>query len=221
VIEYDDGTADRMFANSIAENIYTQVDNEGKHFVLLHEITDHRKTKDAVSKEDGFIVMPNGRKTPKRTTKGWELLVEWKDGTTTWVPLKDIKDTNPVEVAEYAITNQIESEPAFTWWVSTVMKKRDRIVAKLQKKYWRTEYKFGIRIPKTVDEALRIDKETGTNHWEKAIKKEMEKVGVAYMVKHGITPDDVRRGKVKDMIGFQEIKCHIVFDVKMDFTRKA
>jgi hypothetical protein len=23
------------------------------------------------------------------------------------------------------------------------------------------------------------------------------------------------------MIGFQEIKCHIIFDVKMDFTRKA
>jgi hypothetical protein len=23
------------------------------------------------------------------------------------------------------------------------------------------------------------------------------------------------------MIGFQEIGCHIVFDIKMDFTRKA
>jgi hypothetical protein len=90
VIEYGDGTADRMFANAIAENIYTQVDSEGKHFALLHEITDHQKTKDAIPKEDGFIVMPNGRKTQKRTTKGWELLVEWKDGTTTWVPLKDI-----------------------------------------------------------------------------------------------------------------------------------
>jgi hypothetical protein len=72
-----------------------------------------------------------------------------------------------------------------------------------------------------VEEALQIDKMTGTKHWENAIKKEMEKVGVAYMVKHGITPDDVRNGRVKDMIGFQEIKCHVVFDVKMDFTRKA
>jgi hypothetical protein len=72
-----------------------------------------------------------------------------------------------------------------------------------------------------VDEALQIDKLTGTKHWENAIKKEMEKVGVAYMVKNGVTPDDVRHGRVKDMIGFQEIKCHVVFDVKMDFTRKA
>jgi hypothetical protein len=31
IIEYEDGTSDRMFANSIAENIYSQVDDEGKH----------------------------------------------------------------------------------------------------------------------------------------------------------------------------------------------
>jgi hypothetical protein len=32
---------------------------------------------------------------------------------------------------------------------------------------------------------------------------------------------NARSGKAKDMIGFQEIGCHIVFDIKMDFTRKA
>jgi hypothetical protein len=52
------------------------------------------------------MVMPNGRKVRKRTTKGWELLVKWKDGTTTWIPLKDLKETNPVELAEYAIANK-------------------------------------------------------------------------------------------------------------------
>jgi hypothetical protein len=221
IIEYDDGTADRMFANTIAANIFTQVDDEGRHFVLLNEIVDHRSTTDAIQLQDGFVIMPNGRKTPKRTTKGWELLVEWKDGSTSWIPLKDIKDTNPVEVAEYAIVNKIDQEPAFAWWTNTVMRKRERIIEKLQKKYWRTEYKFGVRIPKTVEEALQIDKATGTTHWEKALKKEMSKVSVAYKPKENVTPDDVRKGRVQDMLGFQEIKCHIVFDVKMDFTRKA
>jgi hypothetical protein len=46
----------------------------------------------------------------------------------------------------------------------------------------------------------------------------MSKVKVAWNIKDGVTPDDVRSGKVKDMIGFQEIGCHIVFDIKMDFT---
>jgi hypothetical protein len=187
-IEYDDGTSDRMFANTIAENIYTQVDSEGRHFVLLNEIVDHRSTSEAVQLQDGFIVMPNGRK----------------------IPLKDIKDTNPVEVAEYAIANKIDHEPAFAWWIKTVMRKTERIISKLQKKYWRTEYKFGVRIPKTVNEALQIDKATGTTHWENALKKEMAKVSVAYKPREDATPDDVRKGRVKDMLGFQEIKCHIV-----------
>jgi hypothetical protein len=79
VIEYEHGTSDRMFANAIAENIYTQVDKEGKHFMLLKEITDHKKSKDAVDIADGFITLPNGCRVRKRTTKGWKLLVEWKD----------------------------------------------------------------------------------------------------------------------------------------------
>jgi hypothetical protein len=36
-----------------------------------------------------------------------------------------------------------------------------------------------------------------------------------------ITPNDSQSGKAKNMIGFQEIDCHIVFNIKMDFTRKA
>jgi hypothetical protein len=147
IIEYDDGTSDRMFANSIAENIYSQVDDEGRHFVLLKDIVDHRALADAITIQEGFMTMPNGQKVPKQTTKGWELLVEWKDGSTSWIPLKDIKDTNPVEVAEYAIANKIDQEPAFAWWVKFVMRKRERIISKLQKKYWRTEYKFGVEQP--------------------------------------------------------------------------
>jgi hypothetical protein len=182
---------------------------------------DHRKNDEAIPIEDGFVTSANGQRKPKRTTKGWELLVEWKDGSVSWIPLKDLKETNPVEVAKYAIVNKIEKEPAFAWWVNTVMHKREQIIAKMQKKYWRTEYKFGVRLPKSVDEALQIDKMTGTDYWEWAIKKEMAKVSMAYKAREGITPDDVQKGKVLEMRGFQEIKCHIVFDVKMDFTRKA
>ena len=40
------------------------------------------------------------------------------DGSFDWVPLKDLKDTNPVERAEYAVTNKIAEAMAFAWWVS-------------------------------------------------------------------------------------------------------
>ena len=37
----------------------------------------------------------------------------------------------------------------------------------------------------------------------------------------GVTPDQVRAGKAKEVIGYQEIKCHVIIDVKMDFSWKA
>ena len=60
--------------------------------------------------------------------KGWKLLVQWKDGSTTWGPLKDHKESDPVRVAEYAIANKIAEEPAFAWWVLHTLGKRDRII---------------------------------------------------------------------------------------------
>jgi hypothetical protein len=78
-----------------------------------------------------------------------------------------------------------------------------------------------VRLPKTVKEALRIDEENGNHLWGDAIRKEMSKVRVAYKPHESHTPEEVWRGGAPDLTGFQEIRCHIVFDVKMDFTRKA
>ena len=72
--------------------------------------------------------------------------------------------------------------------VHTGLRKRNRIVAKV-KRYWRTTHKFGIRLPKTVAEALAIDDETGTDFWQKALAgKEMNKVKVAWTAADGVSP---------------------------------
>jgi hypothetical protein len=52
------------------------------------------------------------------------LEVEWKDESTSWIKLKEIKETNPFEVANYAISIQIDDEPAFDWWVKDILKKQ-------------------------------------------------------------------------------------------------
>ena len=221
VVEFTDGSTENYFANVIAENMYAQVDDEGRQYQLLDEIADHRSDGTALRIEDGFTVSHNGNRVPKQTTRGWSLLVNWKDGSSDWVKLKDLRDSYPVQVAEYAAANRIAEEPAFKWWVHNVLRKRNRIVAKMKSRYMRTTHKFGIKVPKTVQEALAIDEETGTDFWRRAIEKEMRKVRVAWKPKDGITPEQARTGKVKDMIGFQEITCHVIFDVKMDFTRKA
>ncbi len=138
-----------------------------------------------------------------------------------WLPLKDSKDAYPVQIAEYAVASKIANEPAFNWWVHTVLQKRNRIVAKV-KRYWQTTHEFGIlRVPKIVKETLAIDDETGTDFWQKALGKEMTQVKVAWKNADGATPEQTRTGKEPSLIGFKEIQCHVRFVVKMAFTRKA
>jgi hypothetical protein len=119
------------------------------------------------------------------------------------------------------VANLIAEEPAFKWWVSNTLRKRNHIISKVKKKYWRMMHKFGCKLPHSVEEALEIDRQMGTDHWQRALNKEMATVKVVWNAHDDITPDDVQSGKVKDMIGFQEIGCHIVFNIKMDFTKKA
>ncbi len=49
----------------------------------------------------------------------WDLEVEWKDGSISWLPLTALKETKSVEVAQCAISNHIDTEPAFDWWVQS------------------------------------------------------------------------------------------------------
>ena len=63
------------------------------------------------------------------TTKGWYFLVQWCDGQESWVPLKELKESNPVELAEYAHSRGLQNEPAMAWWVPYALKKKNRIIA--------------------------------------------------------------------------------------------
>jgi hypothetical protein len=219
-VEFPDGTVDRLAANVIAENLFSQVDEHGRQFQILSEIIEHKKDNSAIPIDQGYITSHSGNRHPKKTTRGWKLLVEWKDGSVSWVPLKDLKASNPLQLAEYAVANNIDHEPAFNWWVHHTLKVRDRVIGKVQSRYWRTTHKFGIKLPKTVEEAYRIDEETGTTFWREAIDKELHKVRIAFE-KANISIDEMRSGRA--MPGYQEISYHWVFDIKMDgnFTRKA
>jgi hypothetical protein len=190
----EDGTVERYSANIIAKNLYSQCDDEGHSFVLLSEIIDHKKDASAIPIADGFTTSRNGNKVPKKTTRGWQLLCQWKDGSSSWVPLVELKHSNPIKLAEYAVANQIHEEPAFKWWISDVLRRRNRIISKVKRRYWSLTHKFGIRVPKTVEEALQIDEETGTTFWFDAIRKEMEKVKVAFEFCEDWTPEQIRQG---------------------------
>ena len=96
-----------------------------------------------------------------------------------------------------------------------------QIISKVKIKYWQTTREFVISLPKTTKDALQIDKISGTDFWRKLINKEMSKVKIAWKVKDGHTPSEARAATATLFVRFQEIGCYFIFDVKIDFTRKA
>jgi hypothetical protein len=127
-VRFPDGKEAAYAANIIAENMLSKCDEEGNQYLLMNHIVDHKKEENAVPKNDTFIWI-RGRKYPRKTTKGWKLCVEWKDGTTSWVPLSTLKESNPVEIAEYAVTHELSDKPAFSWWVPYTLKQRVAIIS--------------------------------------------------------------------------------------------
>jgi hypothetical protein len=125
--------------------------------------------------EEATTVTVNGKRSFVQTTKGWEFLVQWKIGEPTWIPLKDLKKSNPIELAEYVLSRKMQDKPAFRWWVKDVIRNRDNFIGKVKCRYWKTTHKFGIRLPRSVEEALRLD-----SLWHDAIMKEMRHVRPAF-----------------------------------------
>jgi hypothetical protein len=74
--------------------------------------------------------------------------VQWKDGSTSYERLSDLKEAYPVMVADYAVRAGIDTEPAFAWWVPSVLKRRQRIVSAVNKRYHKRTHKFGVELPK-------------------------------------------------------------------------
>ena len=105
-VELEDGSIERYHANILVEHIYASIDDDGYTKSAFDSIVDHRSKSNAVRGQ-----------AQGQTTKGWDLCVKLSDGSTMWVPLKDLKEANPIETAEYARAVGLEDQPAFSWWV--------------------------------------------------------------------------------------------------------
>ena len=88
---------------------------------------------------------------------GWALQIKWKKFLKSWVNLKDWKESNTVDVADYVTACGIEQEPAFAWWVTYTLRKRDIIVSAVYLKVKRCSHKYGIEVPTSIVSAKNID----------------------------------------------------------------
>ena len=128
--------------------------------------------------------------------------------------MKDLKDSHPVPLSDYAMVIDIQNEPDFAWSLPFTLNKITSIIQKIKSKYHQWTHKYGIQIPNNVREAHDIDTANGNMLWMDSVPMEMKNNRVAF---------ETYKGKLEDLIGYQEISGHLIYDMKFaeNFRRKT
>ena len=96
------------------------------------------------------------------------------------------------------------------------MQKRDAIVSAVKSRIRRTTHKYGIEMPAPgrdiVQNSIELDRCNENTLWTDYSAKEMGSLMIAFEI---LEPGQ------KAPPGWHKAMGHIIFDVKMDFTRKA
>ena len=146
----------------------------------MKDILNHRSTDKPMNPEDDFEGDPTKCKH-KKTTEGKVLLVQWADKTQPqlWITLNYLKESYPIQVADYTKANGTSGKPEFLWWVPYTPKKRINMISQVKSRYWKWTHKYGIEIPNTYKQAVQLDDNNGTNLWRLDWQKDMQNVQVA------------------------------------------
>ncbi len=94
----------------------------------MNDLIDVKNTDDALTLDQQKITV-NGTTHQHKSAKGWVICCRWKDSSTTWEKLSDLKESHPVPVTEFAIQMGVALKPGFNWWVVCVLKKKDVIIS--------------------------------------------------------------------------------------------
>ena len=141
------------------------------------------------------------------------------DNTTQVMSMNELRLHNPLSVLKYGIKNKLLNHQGWEWAKLFLPKKRElkgmlRVFkTATMKKRNEIKYEFGVQIPRTVQEALELDRINGNNLWEEAIMKELTQM--ADFDTFRVVPDG------EPLPGFKCIPYRIIFAVKFDRRRKA
>jgi hypothetical protein len=96
--------------------------------------------------------------------------------------------------------------------VPYTLRKRDIILSAVKHRIRKTTHKYGIEITTSVEHVYRIDSKNRNTFWRESIQTEMRNNGIVFEIygEGAIAPH-----------GWDKVTGHMVFDVKMNFTRKG
>ena len=114
-IKFENGTLQAYGANVIAENMWRTTNNEGYHKDAFYLIVDIQFCNNTV--KGGFIYSKRCKRELRKTTRVVDLLCVIKSGENddssdriknSWIPLKELKVSYPLQVAEFAVARGLD-----------------------------------------------------------------------------------------------------------------
>jgi hypothetical protein len=88
--------------------------------------------------------------------------------------------------------------------------KRSNIIAAVTNRLHKRTHKFGIEVTMSWDECVRLDTENGNTIWQDTVRGEMKNIRVEF---------NIMDGDEAFPPAYQDIHCHMIFDVKVEYFR--
>jgi hypothetical protein len=150
----------------------------------------------------------------------YNVVIEWENREGNSEPLQVIAKDNPITCAIYAKENDL---------LDTNGWKQFKLIAKRQKKFTRMvnqvklrsynkapQYKNGYEIPRTYEQAMKLDEKNGKTKWQDTIKTELSQID-----EKKTSIDKGHHIKTKPPRGYKKIRVHLIVNVKHHGRHKA
>jgi hypothetical protein len=147
--------------------------------------------------------------------------VEWNDinNTKSWVNYDffALSLSNPKPIISFERENKLLDKMPFCHLIQYCRSNTEVNIARILKLSTSPagiKYKFGIQVPKEINNAIDLDKKNGNQFYQETIKTELRQFTEYQTFIVLDTGEDIPTG-------YQKIPYHMVFDVKYDLRHKA
>ena len=87
---------------------------DGNEYLLLDLQVDYHEDNKAISLMYEMISIW-GRPVTHKSSAGWKIWCQCKDGATSWGKSSNLKESHPVQTAVFAVAQGIDHKPTFNW----------------------------------------------------------------------------------------------------------